>query len=97
MGWKMGGRFKRENTYVHLWLIHVDIWQKPTQNYKAIILQLQKEKTHMMPSSVASPIFSWSRATLTHGSELHLVFNVLTGSSTVRFSGRTEGPSLEGY
>jgi len=26
------GRFKREGTYVYLWLIHVDVWQKPTQN-----------------------------------------------------------------
>ena len=33
------GRFKREETYVHLWLIHVDIWQKPTQYCKAIIFQ----------------------------------------------------------
>ena len=33
-GWdgeEVGGRFKREGTYVYLWLIHVDIWQKPTQ------------------------------------------------------------------
>ena len=38
-GWKqVGGRFKREGTYVYLWLIHVDIWQKPTQHCKAIIL-----------------------------------------------------------
>ena len=37
----MGGRFKREGTYVYLWLIHVDIWQKPTQYYKAIILLLK--------------------------------------------------------
>ena len=34
-------RFKREQTYVHLWLIHVDIGQKPTQYCKAIILQLK--------------------------------------------------------
>ena len=27
MGW--GGRFKREGTYVYLWLSHVDVWQKP--------------------------------------------------------------------
>ena len=26
-----------------VWLIHVDIWQKPTQYYKAIILQLKKD------------------------------------------------------
>ena len=30
MGWKVEGRFKREGTYVYLWLIHVDVWQKPT-------------------------------------------------------------------
>ena len=30
MGREAAGRFKREGTYVHLWLIHVDIWQKST-------------------------------------------------------------------
>ena len=25
----MRGRFKREGNYIHLWLIHVDVWQKP--------------------------------------------------------------------
>jgi len=40
----MGGRSKREGTYVYLWLIHADIWQKPTQYYKAIILQLKMKK-----------------------------------------------------
>ena len=33
--------FKREGTYVFLWLIHVDKWQKPTKHGKAIILQLK--------------------------------------------------------
>ena len=28
----------------HLWLIHVDVWQKPTQYCKAIILQLKINK-----------------------------------------------------
>ena len=37
------GRFKRKGTYVYLWLIHVDIWQKPTQLYKAIILQFKNK------------------------------------------------------
>ena len=44
----VGGRFKREWTYVYLWLIHVDIWQKPSQYCKVIILQLKiklKKKT----------------------------------------------------
>ena len=34
-------RFKKEGTYVYMWLIHVDIWQKPVQYYKAVILQLK--------------------------------------------------------
>ena len=32
----------REDTYVYLWLINVDVWQKPTQYCKAIILPLKK-------------------------------------------------------
>ena len=39
----VGGRFKREEPYICLWLIHVDIWQKPIQCCKAIILQLKKK------------------------------------------------------
>ena len=35
------GRFKREGTYVCLWLIHIDVWQKSSQYCKAIILQLK--------------------------------------------------------
>ena len=47
-GWEVAARFKRERTYVYLWLIHVTGWQKPTQYCKAIILQLNinvKNKT----------------------------------------------------
>ena len=44
MGWKVGGSFRRDRTYVYLWLIHVDIWWKPTQYCKAIILQLKINK-----------------------------------------------------
>ena len=38
MEWEVGGKLKRKRTYVHLWLIHVDVWQKPTQycNYPSI-------------------------------------------------------------
>ena len=35
MGWEMGQMFKREGTCAYLWLIHVDVWQKPTQYCKA--------------------------------------------------------------
>ena len=36
---------KSEGAHVYLWLIHVDVQQKPTQYCKAIILQLKKNKT----------------------------------------------------
>ena len=41
---EVGGSFKRAGTYVCLWLIHVDVQQKPTQYCKAIILQLEINK-----------------------------------------------------
>ena len=41
MQWEVGGRLKRERTYAYLWLIHVDIQQKSTQYFKAIIIQLK--------------------------------------------------------
>ena len=37
-------KFKREGTYVCLWLIHADIWQKTTKFCKAIILQFKKKR-----------------------------------------------------
>ena len=43
MGKEMGGRFKRKVIYVYLWLIHVEVGQKPTKFYKAIILQLKNK------------------------------------------------------
>ena len=42
MGWGMeGGSRGREGKYLYLGLIHVDVWQKPIQYCKAIILQLK--------------------------------------------------------
>ena len=37
---------KLEGTYVYLWLIHADVWQKPTQycNYPSIKNKLKKEE-----------------------------------------------------
>ena len=51
MGKEIGGRFKRERAYVYLWLIYVDVWQKPTKFYKAVILQLKNKlkKNHLFP------------------------------------------------
>ena len=37
----MGVGFKREEPFVYRWLIHVDVWQTPTQYCKAIIFQLK--------------------------------------------------------
>ena len=37
------GGFRKEWLYVHLWLIYIDVWQKPTQCCKAIILQNKKK------------------------------------------------------
>jgi len=47
MGWAVrwrgaGGSFGRKRTYVYLWLIHVDVWERPTQYWRAIILQLRQ-------------------------------------------------------
>ena len=41
VGWKVGGMSKTEGTHVSLWLMHVDVRQKPTQYCKTIILQLK--------------------------------------------------------
>ena len=30
-----------QRSYLYLWLIHVDVWQKPTQLCKAFILQFK--------------------------------------------------------
>ena len=35
-GWEVGGRFKTEETYAYLELIHADVWQKPTHTVKQL-------------------------------------------------------------
>ena len=44
MGWEVVGRIKRQGTCIYLWLIHVDVWQKPRQYCKEIILQFKISK-----------------------------------------------------
>ena len=51
MGWEVGGRFEREGIYVYLWLIHVAIWQKPTQYYKATTLQFKINKKSLVQTT----------------------------------------------
>ena len=52
-GWDkvVGGReVQKGGDIYNLWLIHVDVWQKPTQHCKAIILQLKinVKKIHLL-------------------------------------------------
>ena len=44
VGRKMGGRSRREGTWLCLWLILVDVWQKTTKFYKVITFQLKNNK-----------------------------------------------------
>ena len=56
MGSEVGGRFKREGTYVYLWLIHVPIRQKPSQYCKVIIFQLEiKFKNFFQVAGLSNP------------------------------------------
>ena len=48
--------FKREGTYVYLWLIHVDVWQKPIQYCEAICLSASNAgDLDSIPGSGRSP------------------------------------------
>ena len=61
----MGGSFKREGPYVYLWLIHVDVWQKPTQYCKAFIFQIKRGKKKSKTvefSEFLKEIFTWEGA-----------------------------------
>ena len=64
MGWEVGGRFKRERTYVHLWLIHVDVSQKLTQYCKAIILQLKINELKKKQTKNKWQVESWGSGKL---------------------------------
>ena len=50
------GRLKRERIYVYLRLIHIVIWQKPIQYYKAIILQLQTNFKKKNKMNISKPL-----------------------------------------
>ena len=55
-GREVGGGFIRERTHVCLWLIHVDVWQKPSQYCKVIICQLkQKERKEIREQEYSGP------------------------------------------
>ena len=52
----MGGRFKRQGTYTYLWLIHADVWRKPTQYCTAIILRLKMNKSKIKKNQKTSDL-----------------------------------------
>ena len=54
----MGGKFKREGTYVYLRLIHLDVWQKSTQYCKSIVLQLKINKYLKKKKSICLGLMS---------------------------------------
>ena len=62
----MGGgrKVQREGTHVYLGLIHVDVWRKPTQYCKAIILQLKISQISSVQSLSRVPLFviPWTAA-----------------------------------
>ena len=37
------GDYPNKSIYVYLWLIHIDVWQKPAQFCKAVIFQLKNK------------------------------------------------------
>ena len=53
--YRVGRRFKKKRTYIYLWVIHVDVWQKLNQYCKTIILQL-KINTFFLKEWISSNI-----------------------------------------
>ena len=52
------GEVQEGGAYVYLWPIHVDVWQKPTQYYKAFILPLKIKKKDTRWQPLQLPHFS---------------------------------------
>ena len=52
MGWEVGQRFKKEGTYVYLWVIHVDVmaeagtklWASPVTQRQRTCLQCRRQE-----------------------------------------------------
>ena len=73
-GWDegRGGReVLREGTYVNLWLIHADVWQKSSQYCKVIILQLKKKKKESACQCKGHRFNPWSRKILEKAMAIH--------------------------
>ena len=60
VGRELGGRAGREGTWVYLWLILVEVWQKTTKFCNAVILQLKKLKFKAKFGMVKAGIALWT-------------------------------------
>ena len=80
MGREMGGRFKKKGTSVYLWLIHADVWQKPTKFCKATILQL-KEK--VMFGLTTQGLVNFQHGLLFRAAILSSFFHIIKQTSQV--------------
>ena len=54
--------FERVGTYIYLWLIQVDVWWKPIQYCKAIILKLKQKQKHTQSTCHLSKGFRYYRS-----------------------------------
>ena len=77
MGWEVKGRFNRE-TYIYLWLIHVDVWQKPTQycNYPPIRNNVLSSVVMITMTLFFSLKYSWFTMFLVYNKviQLHIIW-----------------------
>ena len=98
MRWEVGRRFRREGTYEYLWLIQIDIWQKPTQYCKAIIIVQWKKnkylKTHInLISCYHNPILPTATNTKKLSSREQQGRPSWVGSESKSYHGRPMAPS----
>ena len=85
-----GGGLKMEETHVYLWPIHIDVWQKPSQYCKLIILQLKLinlKKTHKKTKTVASKLRSKLQSPSPCPGEVTRTVNAQLSCSALAFSG----------
>lgn len=57
MGWEVEGKFKREEIYVHLWLIYAGSLTKNSKIYKAIILLNKNKLIKKKDYGILSPFY----------------------------------------
>ena len=79
--------------YVHLWLIHVDVWQKPTTFCKAIILQFKNKLKTWLKAKKKKVIQYYLKNTLSSSPAAQMVKNLpaMQEMPSIPGSGRCPG------